>query len=675
MSNKRITASTGILPGLDGIRGIAIIGVLLYHLMPHLFPGGFLGVNLFFVLSGFLINRSLEKEYFKNGKINGINFLWRRISKLFPPLFWMIVIISAFLFIFQKQLLNNYLGESISGILFFNNWWQISQGSSYFMKFITPSTLTHLWYLSVQVQFYLIWVILFVVVKHISKKYKSNKAPTVYLVVTIISALLIGILFKPGSDPTRIYYGVDTRIFSFSFGALISLYVRDWKREFRKVNDDIKDSTENLHKEEEEQSYSRRKRKKVKTKLKPFGITSLILIIIMMIYTMDNSAFTFRGGMLLFTVLSGVLIFAVVNPRMLVSKVLDSSRILNWIGKRSYSMYLWHYPIIIIFQVMTKGKEINSVVGVIIQLGLTLILTAVSYYIFEKNYLMIPVYQFENISREVSKFKLTFLDKKKKRMISRVVFGVLTFSLILSVYSLGTYKGDNKVALDLQKKIEANKKVLTEKKTDDKSENKDIESIDGLTKEETKFANNLDVTFIGDSMLLMAVNPIEKIFPKAAVDGDVGRQLYQSNPVVETLKSEGRLKDIVVIVLGSNGSFTDAQFNSFTDAIGKDKEIYLVTTNAQTEWKQSVNDSFSEQSKENKNMHLIDWNKHLNNNVEWLEPDGTHPNATGANEMVKFIAKEIYKKADLSDNKKNDDTDKVKKEDNKKDNKEDKKSN
>lgn len=652
MSEKRVSSNTGRLPGLDGIRGLAILGVLLYHLMPHVFPGGFLGVNLFLVLSGFLINRSLEKEYYLNRKISPLSFMSRRLGKLFTPLFWMVVIVASFLFIFQKQLLTNYLGEAISGVFFFNNWWQLSMGSSYFMKFITPSTLTHLWYLSIQVQFYIIWLVVFVVIRSISLKKKTNYAPTVYLVITMVSAILMGVLFKTGQDPTRVYYGVDTRIFSFSFGALISLYVKNWKSELYKKMPDHRSYLSRGERARANRANDPARRRKAK--LKPFGLVSLVIIIIMMIYTQDNSPFTFRGGMFLYSFLSAVLIFAAVNPRMMVSRILDSEIVLNWLGKRSYSLYLWHYPVIIIYQVMSKGKQISGVMSLVIQLGLIIILTNLSYYIFEKNYLMIPVYQFEGLERERIKFKMTWFDKRKKRVVQKASFVFLSAMLLITSFGLATYKGDNKIAQDLQKKIEDNQKAIADKKgqkaertesDDSKKENQNeaVQNVDGLTPEEAKFAGNLDVTFIGDSMLLMAVSPIESIFPKAEIDGAVGRQLYQSSPVVENLMSQGRLKDTVVIILGANGSFTSSQFDSFAKTIGNDKKIFLVTTNAETEWKESVNQSFIEKSKANKNMYLVDWNSHMAGHADWLEPDGTHPNITGSEEMIKLIAKEIYK--------------------------------
>ncbi len=658
MDTKISKKKTGYLPGLDVIRGIAILGVVLYHLVPHVFTGGFLGVNLFLVLSGFLINRSLEKEFKRSSRIDYINFFSRRLSRTFTPMFWMVVVLGAFLFLFQKQLLNNYLGEAVSSILFFNNWWQIGMGSSYFMKFLNPSTITHLWYLSVQVQFYIVWLIVFVLTKRYSESTRSNKAPTVYLVLTIISAVLMAVLFKTGEDPTRVYYGTDTRLFSFSFGALLSLYHRD--RAPRKSR--------------RKAEISKRRRK---AGIKPFGFISLAIILIMFFTVQDSSAFTFRGGMLLFTIFSGSLIFAAVNPNMTISELFESSVILKGLGKRSYSIYLWYYPVMTVFNVMTKDKGINIFLGYLIQLAIIMIMAQISYVLFERNYIMIPFYQFEGIEKEKEKFRLTWFDRKNMRIIPKIMFSLLSVLLILAVIGVSTFKANNDAAEDLQAKIEANQKKLESEKTEkkpekkeekEKSENdkkekddkdsdkeKDKEGkeekddkdspsdIEGLTKGEAEFAKNLDVTFIGDSMLLMAVDPISTIFPKAEVDGAVGRQLYQSGSVVDMLKAQDRLYDTVVIVLGANGSFTESQFDQFTKNIGEDKKIFLVTTNAHTEWKDTVNQSFIEKSKENSNMYLVDWDTYLGDNPDWLEPDGTHPNLTGAEKMVVLIAKEIYK--------------------------------
>lgn len=621
MNTKVLKDRKNYIPGLDTIRGIAIVAVIFYHLIPHIFTGGFLGVNLFLVLSGFLINKSLDREYKEKKKIDYYQFLVRRLKRTFIPMFWMLITLGAFLFIFSKGLLNNYLGESLSSMVFINNWWQIKLGSSYFSKFLNPSTITHLWYLSVQVQFYIIWIIVFILTKKYSEKSKSEKAPTIYLTITIISAILMAIIFKSGGDPTRVYYGTDTRIFSFSFGALLSIYHRD--------------------------NIRIRKEKKVRI----FGLVSLFIIILMFLVVQDNSTFTFRGGMLIFTIFSATLIFAATNPNMTVSKIFESSIILKELGKRSYSIYLWYYPVMTVFSILKKGKNINMIFGYLIQILVILLLAQISYYLFEKNSLYIPIYQFRKLK-----------DTKEIQTASKVLFSIFTIALVIFILGILSFKPDNKAAKNLEKKIEENnlkiKKDKSNKKIDldkdnkkDKKNNKEIEkkedeevsNIEGLTKKEEEFSKNKEITFIGDSMLIMATEPIKQVFPKAEIDGKVGRQLYQSNSVVSALKSENRLYDTVVIILGANGSFTDSQFNSFAKAIGEDKKIFLVTTNADTEWKESVNDSFKSKSKENKNMFLVDWNKHLGNNVEWLEPDGTHPNIEGAKEMVKIIAKEIYK--------------------------------
>ncbi|MDO5707328.1 MAG: acyltransferase family protein [Andreesenia angusta] len=637
------------LPGLDTLRGLAIFGVVLYHMIPHVFPGGFLGVNLFFTMSGFLINRSLEKEYKKSGYIDYFNFIKRRLKKLFLPMFWMLIIVSAFLFLFKKPLLNNYLGEMISSIFFFNNWWQIGMGNSYFMKFLTPSTITHLWYLSVQVQLYIIWLIVFIMVKKYSEKSKSNKAPTIYLSVTILSAILMGVLFTPGEDPTRVYYGTDTRIFSFAFGAFISLYYRE--RRVRKRNS---------YRVESYDAVNSNIRRKKKEKFKPFGLISLIIIISMFLKVLDNSAFTFRGGMLIFTIISGIFIFAIINPRMFVSKLFESSIILKYLGKRSYHIYLWYYPVLTIYQSINKGGNSSNLLQIII----IIIMSEISYILFDKQYISIPIYQFEGLKKEKEKFNKTWFDKKNKRVFSKVLFSLLTFSLILSLTGLISFKPDNSTAEDLQAKIKENEKKIDSKKTEkekteDKRENErkeeekiegekqKIENIEGLTEDEARYANKLNITFIGDSMLLMAVDQINEIFPNAEIDGAVGRQLYQSGTVIEQLKSQNRLNDIVVVILGANGSFTDSQFDQFRKTIGEDKKIFLVTTNAETEWKENVNKSFKANSDKYKNIYLVDWDKYLNNNldseIDWLEPDQTHPSRYGARKMIVLIAKEIYK--------------------------------
>ncbi len=159
------------ITGLDGVRTLAVIGIIMYHLLPNRMRGGYLGVPVFFAISGYLITDHLRQEWVAKGKIALGDFYRRRLKRLYPQLLVFLIVTSAYITLFQQNLLNNLKGIVLSILLYFNNWWQIGQGMSYFERFTNASPFTHVWYLSVEAQNYLIWPLLFVfLIRRISEK-------------------------------------------------------------------------------------------------------------------------------------------------------------------------------------------------------------------------------------------------------------------------------------------------------------------------------------------------------------------------------------------------------------------------------------------------------------------------------------------------------------------------
>ena len=217
---KKRTKKRRYITGLDGVRTLAVLGVILYHLMPDRMRGGYLGVPVFFGISGYLITDHLRMEWEAKGKISLKAFYARRLKRLYPPLVFFLLTTTAYITLFQRNLLNNLKGAVTSALLYVNNWWQINQGMSYFERFTNESPFTHIWYLSVEAQNYLIWPLLFVLLMKIFKK--REKIFLVVFIAALASALWMAIAFVPGADPTRVYYGTDTRIFSIWLGSAMA---------------------------------------------------------------------------------------------------------------------------------------------------------------------------------------------------------------------------------------------------------------------------------------------------------------------------------------------------------------------------------------------------------------------------------------------------------------------
>lgn len=205
------------IPALDGLRTLAVVAVVLYHLNLTWAQGGLLGVTIFFVLSGYLITRLLLNEVAKTGHIDLKSFWIRRIRRLFPAVVTVVVVTCALCTIFNHVMLTKMRPDILPSLLFFNNWWQIAQDVSYFNALGDPSPLTHFWSLAIEEQFYLIWPpLLFAMVSmHVSKPNTRR----VVLGLAAVSALAMMVLYNPAADPSRVYYGTDTRVFSLLLGA------------------------------------------------------------------------------------------------------------------------------------------------------------------------------------------------------------------------------------------------------------------------------------------------------------------------------------------------------------------------------------------------------------------------------------------------------------------------
>lgn len=212
------------IPALDGLRTLAVVAVVLYHLNLTWAQGGLLGVTIFFVLSGYLITRLLINEVSKTGRIDLKNFWIRRIRRLFPAVVTVVVVTCALCTVFNHVMLTKMRPDILPSLLFFNNWWQIAQNVSYFNALGDPSPLTHFWSLAIEEQFYLIWPpLLFAMVSmHVSKPNTRR----VVLGLAAASALAMMVLYNPAADPSRVYYGTDNPRVLAAAGCLDGLYPR-----------------------------------------------------------------------------------------------------------------------------------------------------------------------------------------------------------------------------------------------------------------------------------------------------------------------------------------------------------------------------------------------------------------------------------------------------------------
>ena len=345
-----IPRSRRYMPGLDGLRALSVLAVIAYHLNLNWAPGGLLGVGIFFVLSGYLITDQLLSEWRRSRSIDLAGFWIRRARRLLPAMFLMLAGTALWLLLFDRSRLAELQGDFASAVLYFNNWWLIYHEVSYFESFGPPSPLGHLWSLAIEEQFYLLWPLLLVVGVKIAPR--RGRLILLLLGGALISALAMAWLYVPGLDPSRVYYGTDTRVFALLIGAALAAA---WPSE----------------------GLGERMSRRSRNWLDAVGAVGLALIVWMIATADEYGQFLYYGGLTLLSALSALVIAALAHPSGLLARALGS-RPLKWIGVRSYSLYIWHYPVIALTSPAADTGDVQPV-RMVLQLAVSFALASLSW--------------------------------------------------------------------------------------------------------------------------------------------------------------------------------------------------------------------------------------------------------------------------------------------------------
>ncbi|WNS46098.1 acyltransferase [Paenibacillus sp. MMS20-IR301] len=343
------------MPGIDGLRAISVLAVMAYHFNLPWAQGGLLGVGVFFVLSGYLITDQILLEWRLNKSLSLRNFWIRRFRRLLPAMGFMLLTVVLYLLFTDSSRLFSLKGDIVSSVFYMNNWYLIFHKVSYFESFGPASPIGHLWSLSIEEQFYIIWPLaLSIGLKWVPRRGKL----LLYLLLLIsASAAVMAIIYVPGTDPSRVYYGTDTRAFAILMGAALAVVWPSWKlnRQISNAGQSVLDFT---------------------------GGLGLILLLVLIYRTNEYDDSLYPSGFLFLSVISAVVIAVLAHPASRVGGIMGS-RPLAWIGKHSYSLYIWHYPVIILMN--TNGaNEKSGFAQILLQLAVILMLSIISYRYIEE---------------------------------------------------------------------------------------------------------------------------------------------------------------------------------------------------------------------------------------------------------------------------------------------------
>jgi len=343
------------MPGLDGLRAIAVLAVIAYHLDPVWAPGGLLGVGVFFTLSGYLITDLLLGQREATGRIQLGDFWLRRARRLLPALFLMVAVVVAWVTLLDRSQLPSLRGDVLAAAAYVSNWWNIVRDASYFARFGPPPPLDHLWSLAVEEQFYLIWPwLLLVGLGFVPGRYRLAGLT---LAGAALSAIAMAAIYQPGIDPTRVYEGTDTRAFGLLVGAALAMVWPSRRLRADAIN------------------------VRGRILLDGIGAAGLVVIALLILRTSEYSPFLYKGGIVLLSVATVALVAALVHPASLLGVAVGWLP-LRWLGVRSYGIYLWHYPIIVLTAPGMQQKASLSLE--VIQVIATVAVAALSWQFFEQ---------------------------------------------------------------------------------------------------------------------------------------------------------------------------------------------------------------------------------------------------------------------------------------------------
>lgn len=610
------------MPGLDGLRALSVLAVIAYHLNLKWAEGGLVGVGIFFVISGYLISDQLINQWETYRRLNLLDFWIHRARRLLPATIVMLLVVALWLLIIEPNRLYGLRGDFLSSLFYVNNWWLIFHNVSYFESFGPPSPIGHLWSLSIEEQFYILWPLVLVIGLKFSRR--RGKLLTWILACAAVSALAMALIYVPGTDPSRVYYGTDTRVFALFIGAALAVVWPSQKLDY-KISGMVRHG------------------------LDIAGGLGLILLIVLVnqVNEFDNSLY--RGGFLVISIITAVVIAVIAHPASRLGWIMGCKP-LRWIGKRSYSLYIWHYPVIILTNpdLNTDG---SSTIRITFQLTVSFILAALSYKYVEEPF------------RRGSLRAFWQNRNTKQQHVIRPRFLVALIALILIPIACTGYlsnAGSDTQAIESTGSQNVQQDQInsgTEKDPGDHSgiednvterpsvppiEKEPNDTVEGITDPEEIQAGK-DITVIGDSVILDAAPFLIDSLPGIVIDGKVGRQMMQAQEVVDQLKAKGRLGKRIVIELGTNGSFNSKQLRKLLQSLSDAEQIIVVNTRVPRKWQDTVNSIISKVSSEFSNTTIVDWYTASEGKDGYFYHDGVHLKREGAKYYASILVKTLVK--------------------------------
>ncbi|MCI7330925.1 MAG: acyltransferase family protein [Selenomonadaceae bacterium] len=597
---------SGHIEGLDALRALAIIGVTFFHMFPETVRGGYLGVSLFFVLTGFLLAYTGERSR-EAGRFRLTQYFWHRIRRIYPPLILVLLVSTGVFVLLEPKVVSAVRPEALSILFGYNNWWQIAQNADYFTRLTNASPFTHMWFMGVELQYYVIWPVLFFVFSFISAILGRRMGLGFIAVLAIGSAVLMPMMFVPDQDVTRLYYGTDTRIYALLFGAFLGLYKAGGRS-----------------------SSVRWQHSGTVTAMKYVLFALALVLLLLAGWQLDGQdALTYEGGMLAMTLDICLLLWLTADESLILGS-LGENGLMRWLGRRSYSIYLWQYPVIFLFQ-KRQWTELSWYpaleLAVIILLAIwTDMLTD---WLLKREF---PAFGRQLVAVQCICFLLLSLPG-----IAMAGYGCK--GIVESAEVKASDTGE------LQANLAANKADLA-------SQNAAAQQTAAQNQPEQEQADKMQaqpqgvslhgVAFIGDSVMLGSAKALREVMPDCYIDAEVSRYVGDGLAAAQNLADHNMLGKVVVLGLGTNGPISGPRYEPGTkkliDYLGPDREIYWINVyGPNLSWQDANNAYIAKLAAEHPNIHVIDWYSLISQHKDWLVSDGIHPDTPGTHAYAQLI--------------------------------------
>ena len=570
------------IPAIDGLRAVAVAAVIFYHLGFTWIPGGFLGVDLFFVISGYVITRLLLDSIERSGGLDLRGFYKARARRLLPPMIFMIVLTGFYISIWAQDSVKRFLTDvpfALSGTI---NWWLVGNEQDYFEAIGRPPLLQHTWSLAVESQFYLIWpVILLLVLKRFGKKV----IPLAALLIALISASLlfyVSLQLDASSDVSHIYFGTDTHSVGLFLGSALAV---SWIPQ--NFKDEVSARAQNF--------------------IDFIGVFGLVGILATFLLIDESSPTAYKIAFPLAAIFGVAIITSIVHPASRFAPILQN-RVLLWVGERSYAIYLWHW---VIFQISRPRVDIDGEDWALIAVRILIVLALAD---ISLKLVELPIrsgaveYWFKGM-----KYRTAVIRKKQKVLVISSISIVL---LSLSILSTNAISSSNRVAQALEESLTA---------------------APSINETETALINPSQAIWLtGDSVILGIRSALSEIQPIIIVNARVGRQAPEllEEMAKDVEKASGAT---IVMNLGNNDLLSRDTVREIFTLVQASPRVVVVNTAVPRPYRDSNNQLVNEVAQEFSNVRVVDWNSISQDHPEYFAPDGVHLVPTGVSAYVLAI--------------------------------------